>query len=475
MDCVFKDAARRPIVIIPPRRTSSLYTSLSNSPLSRNRSLRREKLRRSLSVQEKDEFLTRAGSPWSPISPHRYSAPPSPIEYPVYLSVDEFSSESCTLKQDWPLRVPRLVVPTPRLLQTDQSTSIHLQIPAQILDVASTPTSPCAYTPLVNDLKFFTAIPRPDHDKKLPSQHSETTLAEDSKPKRLNSLSKKGVKRTASTRAKGHKRGKTPLVTALPEVLDTQVQPPAKVSHIQAGVRSESPSLSKDEAGTIERKDTPGSPLRLARNASRRRKDGNFLPPRAPSPSILQPLTEEPTALERKKMPLVTAIVPPTGSSKVTKSIGPLRRLSTRRRRRMEATQKPLPSIPPEEKPRDVSSPSPDRDSEIGSATITQVISRPMSPAEFEEANTSPSFPGSSFGPKTTSPWSQLFKRAKSPSREEISGFLDKFRGKGREREGGGAGEEDEVREREKERRRAGLRRKIRVVETVNMSSAFED
>lgn len=132
--------------------------------------------------------------------------------------------------------------------------------------------------------------------------------------------------------------------------------------------------------------------------------------------------------------------------------------------------QKPLPSVPVEDQPRDSRSPSPTTESEAESTTIRQVTSRPMSPAEFEEANTSPSYPSSSFGPKPTSPWSQLFKRAKSPSpREEISGFLGKFRGKAKEKDGGE--DADEVRE----RRRGELRRKIRVLETVNMSSAFED
>lgn len=94
-----------------------------------------------------------------------------------------------------------------------------------------------------------------------------------------------------------------------------------------------------------------------------------------------------------------------------------------------------------------------------------------MSPAEFEEASTSSPFPGSSFGPKPTSPWSQLFKRAKSPSpREEKSGFLGKFRGKAKAREVVGEGDGEE-----REKRRGELRRKIRFVETVNMSSAFED
>lgn len=459
---LIRDAAR-PKVVIPPRHTSSVYTRSSNSQLSRSRSVRREKLRRSLSVQERNEYLTRTGLPRSPISPHRYSAPPSPVEFSVYHSVDEISSESCNFKQDWPLTVPRLAIPTPGPRQTKQRTNIHLQLPRQTSDdCILSPASPCAYTPLVNDLKFFTAIPRPSPDEKPTSQLSETTLIEDSIPKRLNSLSKKGVKRTASTRAKGHKRGKAPLSKALSEVPETQDQNPEVLSSSEVDVRSESPSFSQDESGARQRKDSLGSSMRPARSVNRRGKDGKFLPLQAPTPSMLQPLTEEPTALERKKMPLVTAMVLPPGPSKVTKTVGPLRRFSTRRRR--------LPSVPVEIPPRDSRSPSPSTESETELATITQVLSRPMYPAEFEEANTSPSFPASSFGPKPTSPWSQLFKRAKSPSpKEEKSGFLGKFRGKAKERE---SGEDDDD---QREKRRGELRKKIRVVETVNMSSAFED
>ncbi|KAE9965023.1 hypothetical protein EG328_010040 [Venturia inaequalis] len=457
--------------------------------MSRSHSVRRDKLRRSLSVQEKNEYLTGTGCSWSPISPispispNRYSAPPSPIDFPVHLSVDEVSSEPCTFKQDWPLTVPRLAIPRPGPRQTDRLTNMHLQIPRQTSDdYVLSPASPCAYTPLVNDLKFFTAIPRCNPDKKPTIQHSEITLADDAIPKRLTSLSKKGVKRTASTRAKGHKRGKIAATKILPEVTETRVQTPEVPSHSDVDIRSESPSFAPDQSDARQRKDSLGSPLRPARSISGRRNDGNFLPVRAPTSSTLQPLTEEPTALERKKMPLVTAIVPAPGPNKITKSTGPLRRFSTRRKRRTEAPPKPLPSVsvpvvpvPAQNQARDTRSPSPmttESEAEF-TTTIKQVvtISRPMSPAEFEEANTSPSYPSSSFGPKPTSPWSQLFKRSKSPSpREEISGFLGKLRGKGREREGG-VGEEEEVRE----RRRGELRRKIGVVEMVNMRSAFED
>lgn len=473
MDSVLvQDAARPPKLVIPPKRTSSLYARSSNSQMSRSRSVRQEKLRRSLSVQEKNEYLARTGCPWSPISPNRYSAPPSPIDFPVYPSIHESSNELYTLKQNWPLTIPRLAIPSPGPRLADQCTNIRLQIPRQATDdYILSPASPCAFAPLVNDLKFFTAIPSSNPEKKPASQLSETTVAEDSIPKRLNGLSKKGVKRTASTRAKGHKRGKTPIVNALPGILETQVQNPEVLSCSELDVRIESPSFSQDESDACQRKDSLSSPLRPARSVSRRRKDGNFLPLRAPTPSILQPLTEEPTALERKKMPLVTAIVPPPGPSKVTKTVRPLRGFSTRRRCRMEAMQKPLPSVPVEDQPRDTRSYSPSTESEAEFTTITQVISRPMSPAEFEEASTSSPFPGSSFGPKPTSPWSQLFKRAKSPSpREEKSGFLGKFRGKAKAREVVGEGDGEE-----REKRRGELRRKIRFVETVNMSSAFED
>ncbi|TLD26228.1 hypothetical protein E2P81_ATG08040 [Venturia nashicola] len=459
--------------------------------MSRSRSVRRDKLRRSVSVQERNG-LTRTGSPWSPISPifpTRYSAPSSPIEYPVHLSFDEISSKSCAIDQNWPLTVPRLTIPTPGPRQTGQCTNIYLQIPGHTSDdYALSPASPCAYTPLANDLKFFTAIPNPSSDKKPTSQLSETTLVEDTIPKSLNSLSKKGVKRTASTRAKGHKRGKTPPSKILPEVHKAQVQNPEVLSRSEVDDRSESPSFSSDHTNARQRKDSLGSLLCPARSVSGRGKDGNFLPVRAPTLSILQPLTEEPTALERKKMPLVTTIVPPPVPGKITKIIGPVRRISTRRRCRMEAMQKPLPSALVEDPPRETRSPSPSTKFEAEFTSITQVIYRTMSPAEFEEANTSPSFPSSSFGPKPTSPWSQLFKRAKNPSpreeisgsqlfkraksaspREEKSGFLGKFRGKAKEKKGDG--DEDGKRE----RRRGELRGKIRVVETLNMNSAFED
>jgi hypothetical protein len=90
-----------------------------------------------------------------------------------------------------------------------------------------------------------------------------------------------------------------------------------------------------------------------------------------------------------------------------------------------------------------------------------------MSPVEFEDMNTSPSFPGSSFSPIPSSPWSQIFKRAKSSTKEEKSGFLGKLKGKQKERDM--SEDADRVKWREE------MRGKIRVLGTVNMTSAFED
>ena len=78
--------------------------------------------------------------------------------------------------------------------------------------------------------------------------------------------------------------------------------------------------------------------------------------------------------------------------------------------------------------------------------------------------NTSPSFPGSSLSPKLSSTWSQIFKRAKSPTKDDKSSFLGKLKGRQKEWE-----------DAEREKWREEMRGKIRVLGIVNMTSAFDD